>query len=95
LKGPRSRWTGIPRYPEHRHLLPVTMNAISCLQKIEPGPKEPNLCRLDSRAASKSRLAGCLKHPSHRPHGNARIERIPRATLLSGSREPKVINACM
>jgi hypothetical protein len=19
LKGPRSRWTGIPRYPEHRH----------------------------------------------------------------------------
>jgi hypothetical protein len=23
LKGPRSRWTGIPRYPEHRHPLPV------------------------------------------------------------------------
>jgi hypothetical protein len=21
LKGPRSRWTGIPRYPEHRHSL--------------------------------------------------------------------------
>jgi hypothetical protein len=23
MTGPRSRWTGIPRYPEHRHLVPI------------------------------------------------------------------------
>jgi hypothetical protein len=28
LKGPRSRWTGIPRYPEHRQFLFRNMNTI-------------------------------------------------------------------
>jgi hypothetical protein len=26
LKGPRSRWTGIPRYPEHQHLQQTLQN---------------------------------------------------------------------
>jgi hypothetical protein len=70
------------------------MGAIGCLQKVEPGHGELNACWLDSHAASKSRPACCLKHLPHKPRGNDQIERIPRATLVSGSREPKVVNTC-
>jgi hypothetical protein len=29
LKGPRSRWTGIPQYPEHRHVL-ISTSGLDC-----------------------------------------------------------------
>jgi hypothetical protein len=37
LKGPRSRWTGIPRYPEHRHLVEIVIsyqNGGDCKSKL-------------------------------------------------------------
>jgi hypothetical protein len=47
---------------------------------------------LDSWAASKLWPARTLKHPPHRPWGYLQIERFPRATLISGSHEPKAVD---
>jgi hypothetical protein len=38
--------------------------------------------------------ARCVKHPPHRPWGYLRIERFHGARLVSGSSEPKAVNAC-
>jgi hypothetical protein len=70
---------------------PNTIGTIGSLQAVEPGPGEPRGRWLDSWVASKLWPARTLKHPPHRPWGYLRIERIPRATLVSGAREPNAV----
>jgi hypothetical protein len=56
--------------------------------------KIPFFMGIQTRGVLSRWLARCVKHPSPRPWGYLRIERFSRATLVSGSHEPKVVNAC-
>jgi hypothetical protein len=73
------------------HLLWFSRGAFGRLWAVGPGPREPRGRWLDSWAASKMWPARTLKHPLHRPWGYLRIERFHRATLVTGSREPKAV----
>jgi hypothetical protein len=62
LKGPRSRWAGIPRYPEHRHLLPPRPQA----QPAPPGRLLPHLPPRPARGQPTRRRG---RPPSPTPKG--------------------------